>query len=558
MGDLNNVQIIGSFKYNEKEFVIFLIDEKMHFFYKHDNEFKKDFTDEEKMVLTIVADSICMHKDSLKNCGIYTIGGQSIRIYLDITTNFYFFEAVSGFLKQNTLVSLNNYFNSQTGNHYLIRKSLNKNTFKRFLLISGALITLTLSSGCYIRTTPKDVDIDIQGYTIDTEESEIVSSEEMSTEEKKKKESSESNPAEITEKILNSIDNNPNLSEKEKRFCYLLEDEIGENEKYIDEYTIPENMENLQIIYNELDSDNDDSNYISLGSYNDITHKVELYGYNDYDKSFKTSNLDNSDKSSLFHELNHALSKPDFTEETTTYDTLDNNTQKLISKLYYGSDTNQWLEGYNELFSREYYNSATGDNPTEAYEDIMPIIYASSEIFSEDTIRKFKFDPDYSYLVKDLLQYDSDPEKAYEFLFSLNMGDYYRTSIDDLSYSENYDEDELSECQEEYNKNNKKLHDLLAYYYEKKYGKSMQEDLNILAYLHNTKYETSEDSKAFNNSFEDDYNDVTVSPKGYVSFDYKKEHSNSVVNLYTDDGVEKFEIENDSKIKAYDDIDGER
>lgn len=220
-------------------------------------------------------------------------------------------------------------------------------------------------------------------------------------------------------------------------------------------------------------SEINDSKTNVAGSYNSLFNRISLK-----EKDFESSN-----KRAYFHELNHLISKSKL------------NNRNIIS------------ETINELFTREYFGSDSNEN--QGYEKYMMNAYVLAEILPEDIIKKYKFTDNLSVLISGFLENDDNIDEVYKLIDSIN------------SYEKDYN----------------KIHDGYAYFYEKKYNKNMSDDLNILIYFYGTPIQTEEEREKIREYLEMDINDeiISISPKGYISNEYKEKH-NFIKIEYTKNG----------------------
>lgn len=288
--------------------------------------------------------------------------------------------------------------------------------------------------------------------------------------------------------ILEAVNKNAQLSDNNKSFIIdNLIPEIEENKEYIDLKIVRNRLENLKI------ETNNDAKMISLGAvakYNSVFNIINFYGLNK-DVDFK-----NVDKTIYFHELNHVLSI--------------GNMNSAMSKVNL-NESNIFSELINELFSREYYSK----EKSLGYEEQMKYIYVLAEILPEDVLRKYKFNNNEVLLVNGLLEIDNNISKSYELI----------DLIDNVQDKENQD-----------SKNYKQIHDLLEYFYEKKTGKKLITNMNILAYLYESEVIQNEEKELFENyvGINNLVKNIEIIAKGYFSSEYKKENQNIMIKINND------------------------
>ena len=288
--------------------------------------------------------------------------------------------------------------------------------------------------------------------------------------------------------ILEAVNKNAQLSDNNKSFIIdNLIPEIEENKEYIDLKIVRNRLENLKI------ETNNDAKMISLGAvakYNSVFNIINFYGLNK-DVDFK-----NVDKTIYFHELNHVLSI--------------GNMNSAMSKVNL-NESNIFSELINELFSREYYSK----EKSLGYEEQMKYIYVLAEILPEDVLRNYSFNNIEVLLVNGLLEIDNNISKAYELI----------DLIDNVQDKENQD-----------SKNYKQIHDLLEYFYEKKTGKKLITNMNILAYLYESEVIQNEEKELFENyvGINNLVKNIEIIAKGYFSSEYKKENQNIMIKINND------------------------
>lgn len=301
---------------------------------------------------------------------------------------------------------------------------------------------------------------------------------------------------------LEALNKNRYLSENNKIFIekYLIK-EIEENKEFININKVAKRIETLRVNYNKKYLINEINNEIILnnykeqnldiaGKYNSFFNEINMYEQVDYyelENNYNelTYGFDEASKTAYFHELNHVLTKGVSNSSATT---ININTENSFSELI------------NELFAREYYN----EEISSGYDNQMKHMYVLAEILPEDILRKYKFDNNEAILILGLLDIDNDLNKAFEFISIVKNNQEYR-----------------------------KIHDLYEYYYEKKSGKKLIDNMNILAYLYDSKILLEEERDAFEMfvGIGNIVDSIEIIPKGYFSKDYKKEYPNTLIKI---------------------------
>ena len=301
---------------------------------------------------------------------------------------------------------------------------------------------------------------------------------------------------------LEALNKNRYLSENNKIFIerYLIK-EIEENIEFININKVAKRIETLRVNYNKKYFINEINNEIILnnykeqnldiaGKYNSFFNEINMYEQVDYyelENNYNelTYSFDEASKTAYFHELNHVLTKGVSNSSATT---ININTENSFSELI------------NELFAREYYN----EEISSGYDNQIKHMYVLAEILPEDILRKYKFDNNEAILISGLLDIDNDLNKAFEFISIVKNNQEYR-----------------------------KIHDLYEYYYEKKSGKKLIDNMNILAYLYDSKILLEEERDAFEMfvGIGNNVDSIEFIPKGYFSKDYKKEYPNTLIKI---------------------------
>ena len=301
---------------------------------------------------------------------------------------------------------------------------------------------------------------------------------------------------------LEALNKNRYLSENNKIFIerYLIK-EIEENIEFININKVAKRIETLRVNYNKKYFINEINNEIILnnykeqnldiaGKYNSFFNEINMYEQVDYyelENNYNelTYSFDEASKTAYFHELNHMLTKGVSNSSATT---ININTENSFSELI------------NELFAREYYN----EEISSGYDNQIKHMYVLAEILPEDILRKYKFDNNEAILISGLLDIDNDLNKAFEFISIVKNNQEYR-----------------------------KIHDLYEYYYEKKSGKKLIDNMNVLAYLYDSKILLEEERDAFEMfvGIGNNVDSIEFIPKGYFSKDYKKEYPNTLIKI---------------------------
>ena len=526
--------IIIRFNYQNKEFAIFVENNQMNFGYKEKGTIHKALTEEEYELMAKVYNSLTINNDNSIDCGLFKIKGKQIKIFFNqISKLYYFYELVNNELKipkKEDLIILNKYYNNQE--EYLVDQYDNpkledypnqEKEVKRILKLKTSTIAIFIAASLAFQNLP------VLNYS-----TYYLFNKPLPKTEKEKEDYSFA-------KIKSAVENNNKLTEEEKSFVLTIEDELEENKEYIDTEMICENLSDLDIIYNK-DKKKSDSSYSEIaGTYTTIglnKNAINLYEETSYSSSSKKT---------LFHEINHSL---------TSYNSISENT--------FFSDENYLTEMVNELYSYEYYDKITKNNLGEpnrlSYNFQMPLMYPLCEILDIKTIKKFKYDNKLAYIIEDLLSIDPDIKKAGELITAINSIDLYEQNYQkslngDAEGRKERKSEETIQAEEERYQNKEKIYSLIKNYYEKKYHKDMTEDQIMMLYFCDKNF-TIEEAKNKINSIYGSLNEgepnctriSMISPKGYISEEYKKNHhylafryrENEVLNVVKIDDYNRY------------------
>lgn len=304
---------------------------------------------------------------------------------------------------------------------------------------------------------------------------------------------------------LEALNKNEYLDENNKVFIkeYLL-NEIKENKEFINIKKVAKRLETLKVNYNKkylIDELNNKliindvkiHNLNIAGRYNSFFNEINMYEQIDEtliskDYNDKKFGFNEASKTAYFHELNHVITDGTF--------------KNSVSKNALNSN-NIYSELINEVFAREYYFQEI----SAGYEEQIRYMYVFAEILPEDVLRKFKFNDNESILISGLLDIDNDIEKAFELMYS------------------------IEHIQEE--NSGKKIHDLFEHYYTKVSGEKIKDNMNILAYLYDSKIISEEEKEIFENyvGIDNTVRSLEIIPKGYFSNEYIKEYPSTIVKI---------------------------
>lgn len=275
--------------------------------------------------------------------------------------------------------------------------------------------------------------------------------------------------------IRNSIKDNPYLKDEEKNLLSNLKFVFDENHQYMDMNEMARRFKSLRIAYiNEV-------NEYSSGTYSPTENMIRIY---------KASNFNDANIAVLLHELGHVL------------------------QTYTDSNNRFILELSNELFSREVMRrlldmGLLGDSEkckneygkyskfgSRGYANYMFIEYGVAELLTQEQMKDYQFWPDEEILVSALLEMDGMPKERINEILKNRKKDSKDTSEDELAkvkkayklldtidsfreYNEEKGVYDVKNSFEEYVKRYCEIYKELDYYYVKKYGKSMDQCIEM-------------------------------------------------------------------------------
>lgn len=525
-------EIIASTTYENKNLIIYKETNEIHFGKLENNKIITSLTLEEQEVLKNVYQQITIDKPNSLDCGTFKIQGKQIKIYYCKTSNlYYFYEIINNKLQipeQKLLTELNIYYNNEQETlHYIEDKieqyknnmeklddipNQTKKTFNKHVKLYMATLSVILAGNIAFQELPV---LNYELYYHTTPKVKVEQEEQYSF-----------------SKIKQAIETNPNLSEEEKSYFLLLQQELKENQAYINQEKICKILNDIKIDYHNQNHEvKTESGKMGVGgSYSSKENKINIYKLNISELQPKI----------LFHEMNHSLT--DFKQQSQ---------ESLLL-----SHPNYLLEMTNELFSIEYFEELAQSNSLvegTSYGNQMVVMYPLCEILDEKTIRNYKFNGKVNVILEELLSIDPDMNKAANLITAINSIELYQSNVIEKYNKTQEVENESTEkkettLQEFYNakqeqdENKQTIYNSIKNYYEKKYNRLMNDDQLMMAYFSNPKFRISEAEDQIKSIYgENKFNSGVfiegIKPKGYISESYKENHKN-VELLYSQNGIE--------------------
>lgn len=525
-------EIIASTTYENKNLIIYKDQNQICFGKLENNQIITSLTLEEQEVLKNVYQQITIDKQNSLDCGTFKIQGKQIKIYYCKTSNlYYFYEIINNKLQipeQKLLTELNIYYNNEQETLYHIDDILErcnnlekledtpnyaKKSFNKTIKLYMATLSVILAGNVVFQELPV---LNYELYYHTTPKIKVEQEEQYSF-----------------SKIKQAIETNPNLTEEEKSYFLLLQQELKENQAYISQERICKILNDIKIKYHDKYHEiNVDSGKMGVaGLYHPRLNKIDLYKLN----------ISETPKV-LFHEINHSLT--------------DFNNQFQDDSLL--SNPNYLLETTNELFTTEYFEEIAQSNPFPisdwiAYYDQMVVMYPLCEILDDKTIRNYKFNGKVNVILEELLSIDPDMSKAANLITAINSIELYqKNTIEKYNKTQEMENEstekqdavlqELYNAKQEQDENKQTIYNSIKNYYEKKYNRPMNEDQLMMAYFSNPDFRIPEAEDQIKSIYgENKFNSGIfiegIKPKGYISESYKENHKN-VELMYSQNGIE--------------------
>ena len=496
------MQELFNYVVNDIKYICYIKDNQVIFGKINDNNFDTDLNEEElKQIISVYMFLVNNQKDSVRIKDI-KLQDTTFEVYYNSSNDLYTFKQKDHLDKKNYLPILNNAFNNRGDKLYSKNERLSK--FIKISLLVGVAVTTVNVSAFFntnsIPTTFKDFDDFEKGYEVSS-----VFREEIENYD---------NTDYKWEDIKNVIDNNPNLTNKEKEFLYGFRHLIEDNLEFIDIPIIKRNLSELKFVYHpyeekEYDYDYDYENgdeedkkedIVVRGTYTNMgsnRNQIDFYGTRQY----TAQSFNSIAKTTGEHEVGHALTKYSI---GYTYPGVYGD---IKYALYYLNDKHfdKLAEGINELFAREYSNVTTLREKSAAYAYLMPVMYTLCEVLDDDVLRCYRFNCNLYYVTNALNKLGIPLEDIHDFYNAINI---FVTAHGD-------DEEERNDLLA-YQSARKAYHYLNEFYYTK-YGKNIEDDLSLSASFYHTMYVSDDYSENLENQL--GMFDITYTPRYYFNSD---------------------------------------
>lgn len=584
--------IIAIINYNFKNYCIYQIKDKIEYALLSNGKLDNKLDNNEVKTLNEFYNLIRYNKEYSVFCGCYKIGNKDFEIFQDTRSTLYTFVERKNNKRyipsKEDIILLNSYFNNEKFVHCckkfekesdsdLTKKIKINNFLNKVLVINGVFFIALISSAIVTYNLPQSIKSNID-YEFGR---------------KTRSDVTLKNKTYEFEDIVNAVDSNPNISEEDKSFIKeVFEEEFEDNKNYMDIELVMNRLRTLRIKYDRYYTYNkdtgeyevthgDDVSYDTVGLYYDFNNTIMClespYPKSEIEKrKDKPFGFNEFDKSTYYHEMNHAFTKYDLDSvlsataeelsfwELNDYVRTDSGIFENITDKMQGTwNTEIYRETINEIFTQEYideyYNKTNQKDRSFGYCSSLPYMYCLAEILPKEVLREYKFNDNDSIITEGLLNISDNKEEAYKLTTSLksiymyenlvsraetnnNLNEYVEDILNE-KYEKKYEE-EVKQAKIEELENYKRIHDGLAYFYKEKYNKDMSDDMNMLIYLYNTPVITKEEKQKVIKQFNilDENEEIQFIAKGYFSKYYMERHPNIVIR-YVDKDYNKNTIE---------------
>lgn len=457
-------KIIARFAYQKTEYVIkFLKDKTIGFYKVTKNGLDEQLSIKEFQIVSKVFSTLQVHKEA----SFYEhkkLGSRNYNVFYDKVSQNFFWISLNGDYSIEDNIKLNFKYNHDVGMLFNGSKRQipfqDNSMYKKLVKIGNTLVSVFVSTALVLNL--------LSGCTVSIPEQlsepEIAVVETIDNEEEK----------ETTIQIYNfdnlkaNIDNNPNLSDEAKDLIKATQFVFDEYHEHMDIDLISSRLKTLEMKFQKNHKNKDVSSYYSQ-SENKIT--------------FGFDNLDETPLEEFYHEFFHVLQdgRVPFTGE------LSNSffTKNVILRLYLEGKLpkerfllHSWAKDVEEkilVLNTEQdwlYMILAGNGFETGYESYIGIFYILAEIMPKETLSKYQFNPSSTETLKSaLIAIDPDHTTA------LDRANTLINSINDLR------EYDPSTNQYTYYTDGVEIFATLDYYYELKTGRTISEDVEMMAIL---------------------------------------------------------------------------
>ncbi len=451
---------------------------------KMDNEYESyDLTLEEENVLESVLSKIVKSNNTLRLKNIefnqktfaHLINENNYNLFYEIKDNNYSIPV------ENDLIILNNLYNAQEEYWAFEESKKEKDYFKRIINYGKKALVVFVTSNLALGLSGQIiVNAQVGDYQTYYQENIV------------EQETEKENIQLTYQDVVNLVNHNSNLSQKEKELILSNPKYFEDNLKYMDNSHVSKMLKNLKVEYNP------NSNGKIQGSFYDSSYKVIVYN---------AHNFDDASKSTLTHEFSHAFAIPPLSYGKVDY------SQKII-------------EALNVIVNNEYF----GHDPVydSSYNNVTPYARILAEIVDPEILKQAFFKTDFSIIENYLKNIINDDAYVKDLFMTINAN----FSInDELIQNYNLDDKERQNLLDLSQQNNQLILDHLKQLYETKTNDSIMNNEEIMYWYDKSSLLKDIVSPYFNNEV---FRDLSIN--NYTNIKVNKTYfndtcPNSIINI---------------------------
>lgn len=438
----NNFEIIAKFNYDDKNFIITMVNNKtiVYSFYDENNRLHMTLPDNYYEICDLVYNSLLINKNTSVFIKTQSINNVLYNIFFDTKSKNYFWTQNNEIYNQDNNRILNLRYNNMPLIFYKDNKEDNSKNplyYNKMIELHKKFILVLIATHLSLATL---VNCSVLGRTQNVPEN---SSSTQSTVNYTYQQ--EYNYSEIKR----AIDANPHLSDEEKQLLHNMKFVFDENNQYMNLDMVIERLRTLETQYSSEFKENWNGCYFS--NKNLVKIKAD---------SFKEADI-----SVVVHEFLHVLQPPsagytvELSNELCTQEVL----RRLEKEELLGDHHIKYINGTNSSYDRHLY-----------------LYQILAETIPNEAIRNYQFSCDKNVLAKALDKIDpksSNDEKGRSYQLIENFNE-LKKDFDEYSKSDNFKDDVLD--------SEKNCQERLNYYYKKQKGIDLNEDMNCVLLARNS------------------------------------------------------------------------
>lgn len=431
----NNFEIIAKFNYDDKNFIITMVNNKtiVYSFYDENNRLHMTLPDKYYEICNLVYNSLFINKNTSVFIKTQNINNNLYNIFFDTKSKNYFWTQSNGTpnLDDNRLLNLR--YNNMPLVLYKDNKERNSENplyYNKMMELHKKFIVVLIATHLSLATL---VNCSVLGKDQNISEN---SSSTQSTVNYTYQQEYNYN------EIKRAIDVNPHLSDEEKQLLYNMKFVFDENNQYMNLDMVIERLRTLETEY----SSNFDEKW--NGCYHSNKNLVQI----------KADSFEEADISVIVHEFLHVLQSPssgytvELSNELCTQEVL----RRLEKEQLLGDHHIKYLNGTDSSYDRHLY-----------------LYQVLAETIPNEAIRNYQFSCDKNILASALGKIDPESSKnekgrAYQLIENFND---MKEDYDKYAESNNFSNSEILPSE-------KDCQDKLNYYYKKQKGIDIAQDVN--------------------------------------------------------------------------------